>query len=109
MNNLNREGEQMSKLTFGEAMKKYAKTLKQYVPVVERVHGAHHPEFHTVRELFDSIITKTKEAKSEKPDLDNEFARLRMITDNYTVPDDVCESFEAVYNMLAELDGAYHV
>jgi iron-sulfur cluster repair protein YtfE (RIC family) len=95
-------------MTFSEAMKKYAKTLKQYVPVVDRVHGVHHPEFHTVRELFDAIITKAKESKSEKPDLGEEFARLRMLTDNYTVPDDVCESFEAVYNMLAELDSAYH-
>ena len=33
--------------------------------------------------------------------------KLREITDNYTVPGDVCESYEAVYNMLAELDKAY--
>ena len=35
------------------------------------------------------------------------FVKLREITDNYTVPGDVCESYEAVYNMLAELDKAY--
>lgn len=39
--------------------------------------------------------------------LDNEFKQLREITDNYTVPGDVCESYEAVYNMLSELDDAY--
>jgi len=33
---------------------------------------------------------------------------LRETTNNYTVPDDVCESYEAVYNMLSELDKAYH-
>jgi regulator of cell morphogenesis and NO signaling len=45
----------------------------------------------------------------EKPELESEFAELRKITSNYTVPEDVCESYEAVYDMLAELDKAYHV
>ena len=45
---------------------------------------------------------------SVKTDLTEEFARLRVITDHYTVPSDVCESYEAVYRMLAELDEAYH-
>lgn len=95
-------------LTFGEAKKKHFQTLKQYVPIVEKVHGGNHPEFHQVRKLFDAIIEKTKEAGSNKPELNEEFAKLREITDNYTVPGDVCESYEAVYSMLAEIDKAYH-
>ncbi|PKL62525.1 MAG: iron-sulfur cluster repair di-iron protein, ric [Methanomicrobiales archaeon HGW-Methanomicrobiales-2] len=94
-------------LTFNEAMKKHLQTLKQYVPIVARVHGGNHPEFHEVRKLFDTIATKTKDAGSNKPKLNEEFARLREITDTYTVPGDVCESYEAVYSMLAELDRAY--
>ena len=97
----------MSK-SFNEAKKAYFKTLEMYVPIVARVHGKSHPEFHKVRELFDEIIKKTKEAGTEKPELSNEFAKLREITNNYTVPGDVCESYEAVYNMLAETDKAYH-
>lgn len=96
------------KLTFNEAKKKYFQTLKKYVPVVARVHGNNHPEFHEVRKLFDKIIEKTKEAGSKKPDLNEEFAGLREITNQYTVPGDVCESYKAVYNMLAETDQAYH-
>lgn len=92
---------------FNKAKEKHFKTLEQYVPIVARVHGGSHPEFHEVRNLFDSIIRKTKEAESEKPEIGGEFSRLREITNNYTVPDDVCESYEAVYNMLAELDKAY--
>ncbi len=95
------------KLTFNDAKEKNFKTLELYVPIVARVHGDSHPEFHEVRKLFDIINEKTKEAGSEKPNLDEEFAKLREITDNYTVPDDVCESYEAVYNMLAEVDRAY--
>jgi len=98
----------MGNLTFNEAKKKHFQTLKQYVPIVARVHGDKHPEFHVVRELFDAIVGKTKEAGSKKPELNEEFARLREITGNYTVPGDVCESYEAVYSMLAELDRAYH-
>ncbi|MGI6499190.1 MAG: iron-sulfur cluster repair di-iron protein, ric [Oscillospiraceae bacterium] len=83
------------------------KTLKQYVPIVARVHGQNHPEFHEVHKLFDAINQKVKEAGSKRPELNEEFARLREVTNDYTVPDDVCESYEAVYNMLAELDKAY--
>ncbi len=92
---------------FNEAKKSNLKKLELFVPVVARVHGVTHPEFHDVRKLFDEINVKIKEARLEKPDLDNEFKQLRKITDNYTVPGDVCESYEAVYNMLAELDKAY--
>lgn len=92
---------------FNEVTQRNLKKLKLFVPVVARVHGGTHPEFHDVRKLFDEINAKIKEVGSEKPELDNEFKQLREITDNYTVPSDVCESYEAVYNMLAELDGAY--
>ena len=80
-------------------------TLVQYVPVVQRVHGAHHPEFHEVRAVFNTIHAKTKETKTA--DLNEEFAQLRKITDNYVIPGDVCESYEAVYDMLKALDEAY--
>ncbi len=96
----------MSK-TFNEVKKTLFPTLERFVPVVARVHGEHHPEFHEVHKLFDSINEKIKEAGLEKPELNDEFIKLREITSNYTVPGDVCESYEAVYNMLAEVDEAY--
>lgn len=99
----------MSKqLTFNEVRERHFKTLEQYVPVVARVHGGSHPEFHEVRKLFEMINEKIKEAGSERPELNEEFTKLREITNNYTVPVDVCESYEAVYKMLRELDEAYH-
>ena len=52
--------------------------------VVSRVHGDKHPEFHEVHHLFDTINAKTKEAGSNKPDLNEEFAKLRDITQDYT-------------------------
>ena len=93
---------------FNVVTKKLFRTLQQYVPIVARVHGTSHPEFHEVRNVFDTIVEKTKQAGSNTPQLNEEFVKLREITSNYKVPGDVCESYEAVYNMLAEIDKAYH-
>ena len=92
---------------FNEAVEANLGRLEQYVPVVARVHGGSHPEFHNVKRVFDEVSVKIKNLGSEKPDLEKEFKELREITDNYTVPSDVCESYEAVYNMLEEVDRAY--
>lgn len=93
------------KSSFINTVEELMPTLIQYVPVVQRVHGAHHPEFHQVRIVFDAISTKLKH--SNPLDLNEEFAQLRSITNNYAIPDDVCESYEAVYDMLKALDVAY--
>lgn len=84
------------------------KILEQYVPIVDRVHGETHPVFHQVRSLFEAINSKIKEAGSVTPELTVEFAKLREITGNYVIPEDVCEAYEAVYRMLGELDKAYN-
>ncbi len=94
--------------SYNKAKERNLKTLEQYVPIVDRVHGSSHPEFHDVRRLFEEINLKVNKTGADTPELDTEFKQLREITDNYSVPDDVCESYEAVYNMLAELDEAYY-
>ncbi len=94
-------------MAFSEAKKQYFKTLQQYVPIVSRVHGGTHPEFIEVHAVFKKMEEKMKDAKKDQVELEEEFAALRRITTNYTVPSDVCESYEAVYKMLEELDTAY--
>lgn len=94
----------MTKQAFTEAAAKHMETLKMYVPIVARVHGKEHPEFHEVHKLFGAI---EKKMEAEAPELTEEFEGLRKATDDYTVPVDVCESYEAVYKMLAEMDRAY--
>lgn len=95
-------------LSFHQVKAEHLKTLEQYLPIIARVHGKSHPEFYEVQKIFDIINKKIQEAGAEKPELDNEFQKLREITANYTVPEDVCESYAAVYKMLAALDEAYH-
>lgn len=92
---------------FSEAKERNLKRLEQFIPIVERVHGESHPEFYDVRKLFDQINIKIKESGLEKPEIDNELKQLREVTNNYTVPSNVCESYESVYNMLADVDKAY--
>lgn len=97
------------KQAFNAIKVKHLKMLNQYVPVVARVHGKTHPEFHDVHTLFNALSKKVQESGTKVPELNEEFVKLREITSNYTVPTDVCESYEAVYNMLAELDKAYYI
>ncbi|TAH65971.1 MAG: iron-sulfur cluster repair di-iron protein, ric, partial [Anaerolineaceae bacterium] len=72
--------------TFNEVKVRNLKTLQQYVPIVDRVHGPNHPEFHDVRRVFEEITQKVIKAGADRPELTNEFKQLREITDNYTVP-----------------------
>lgn len=95
-------------IKFNELKEKYLEKLELYVPVVARVHGETHPEFYNVHEVYNRISEKIKEAGSQIPDLHDEFKELRSITDNYKIPNDTCESYEAVYNMLSELDASYN-
>lgn len=93
---------------FNELKADHLEKLKLYVPVVARVHGNDHPEFHDVHEAYNRLMEKMENEGAEKPTLDEEFEDLRRITSNYTIPDDTCESYEAVYNMLSDLDKAYN-
>lgn len=47
-----------NQVIFNTAKEKHLEKLSQYVPVVSRVHGGSHPEFHKVREVFEKIAEK---------------------------------------------------
>jgi regulator of cell morphogenesis and NO signaling len=94
----------INNLIFNEVKEKYFKRLEQYVPLVARVHGKHHPEFYEVEKVFNEIKEKLNQTDF---DLTSEFKKLREITTNYEVPGDVCETYAAVYGMLEELDKTY--
>lgn len=96
----------MTQLTFQQAKEKHFDKLAQFTPIVNRVHGSNHPEFNQVFDLWNLIQDKSE--RTHNPDLSDEFKQLRQVTNDYTVPHDVCESYEAVYQMLAEVDQAYH-
>ena len=90
-------------------MKDLYKTLEEelqmIVPVVERVHGKEHPEFYDVKKLYDSLH---ENIDNEDFDFEGLFAELQKITDNYTVPGNVCKKKKKVYVSLEELNKQYN-
>lgn len=74
------------------------KNLNKILPVVERVHSDHHPELHQVAALYSEL----KQNPSREV-----FDKLRDVTKNYTLPEDACQAYTKVYNMLEELDKAF--
>ncbi len=95
-------------VTFNEALEETFETLDLYTTAITRAHGKNHPEAFEVREIFESMNEKVKASGTKKPDLDEAFKQLRKITDHYTVPDDVCETYAGVYHMLLEAEEAYY-
>ena len=94
--------------TFNEVVEENFSKLDLYTNAITRAHGKNHPEAFEVRELFEAMNAKVKETGTNKPDLDAEFTQLRNVTDNYTIPGDVCETYAGTYNMLSEADKLYH-
>ena len=92
---------------FKKLRKKHFKTLKQYVPIVARVHGQSHPEFYEVERIFNIISKKTGGFFYKKADLEDEFMELRQVSQDYALHEGASETYEAVYRMLHELDRGY--
>src|SRR5690554_2484681 len=99
--NLKKEGKKMNKKEFKKLENKYMDKLKKFVPIVNKVHGKDHPEFNKVKTEFDLMVEKIT---NENYKIIEQFDHLKMITNNYQVPEDTCESYEMVYQMLKELD-----
>lgn len=96
-----------NKETFNKVAEKHSEKLNLFTTAITRAHGESHPEAFDVRELYENIVSKIKAAGASQLDVSEEFTELRRVTDNYTVPGDVCPTYEEVYQMLAELDQAY--
>lgn len=71
-------------------------------PVVEKVHGALHPELTEVRELTESLA-----AAKDPAEIEGYYATLRKVTSDYAIPDGVCEGFESAYRALEESEQAW--
>jgi regulator of cell morphogenesis and NO signaling len=74
-------------------------TAAELAPLIERVHGAHHPELTRVRELTEQINASTDAGATA-----HLFRELRAVTDDYTVPSDGCEAFAGTYAALRSAD-----
>lgn len=95
-------------MTFSEITKEYFPLLAQYTPILARVHGSEHPELAEVRDTFQQMNEKLHKQSTNQVDITTEFEQLRTITNNYAVPSDGCETYEATYTMLQKTHEAYY-
>lgn len=75
--------------------------LDLYTKAITKAHGQHHPEVFKVRAIYKEIQNKINH---HQYDLTNEFSQLRIITNDYFIPNDVCGTFKATYEMLKAFD-----
>lgn len=81
-------------------------TAAELAPLIERVHGANHPELTRVRELTEQI-TAASDSDGHTAQTAELFRELRAVTDDYTVPSDGCEAFAGTYAALRSADPAH--
>lgn len=93
--------------TINDYLNERAEKLDLFTTAITRAHGKNHPEAFDVRSIYEQISEKMTQAGDRRPDLDTEFSTLREITNHYTIPNDVCETYAGVYNMLSEADAIY--
>ena len=84
-------------------MNDHLSTALRFTPIIERVHGAHHPELTRVRELTQQVSQT-----SDPEETANLFWELRSVTRDYALPEDACEAFTATYSSLEAADQAFH-
>src|SRR5699024_9799223 len=70
----------------------------ELTPIIERVHGANHPELTRVRELTSALSGADEARRTEL------FEELRTATQNYALPADACAAFTATYAALERAD-----
>lgn len=75
--------------------------LDLYTKAITKAHGEHHPEVFDVRRLYQDIQEK---GQHQDWDLREDFRKLRAVTNNYTIPDDACETMAKTYHLLEEFD-----
>lgn len=87
---------------YREKNKDLFEKLDFYLPTVKKVHGKDHEEIFEVDKIYNSIKENLDNSNREK--LEGDFINLRKITNDYTIPQGTCETYEAVYKMLNKLD-----
>ncbi|WP_311488248.1 iron-sulfur cluster repair di-iron protein, ric [uncultured Helcococcus sp.] len=87
---------------YREKNKDLFEKLDFYLPTVKKVHGKDHEEIFEVDKMYNSIKENLDNSNHEK--LEDDFINLRKITNDYTIPQDTCETYEAVYKILNKLD-----
>lgn len=77
----------------------HLESAAEYTALIERVHGENHPELTRVREITESLQENDDPVRTREL-----FGELRRVTNDYAIPEDVCETFESTYRSLERAD-----
>lgn len=86
-----------------KSVQKSFKTLNMFLPRVQKVHGAEHPELMEVGQVTGELqITLENGMNIGRTTVLLE--KLRSLTKNYTIPSDACPAYINAYKALSQID-----
>lgn len=74
--------------------------LNKVLPTVVRVHGSEHPELKEVKVVYEELVTALEQKADPKPTM----AKLKALTNDFTLPTDACDAYRKVYQAFKELE-----
>lgn len=86
-----------------KSIQKSFKTLHMFLPRVQKIHGAEHPELMEVEQVTDDLQAVLEDGM----DTDRTTAllkKLRSLTRNYAIPSDACPAYKNAYKALSQID-----
>lgn len=92
---------------FTDFLTDHAEQLDMGTLAITRAHGTHHPEVFEIRKCYETIRDRVALADGAQPQIGEELARIRDLTNGYMIPDDACPTLAATYRMLEEAHRIY--
>lgn len=92
---------------FTEFLNKNREPLQVYTKAITRAHGKNHPEVFEVHRLYTELDQMMANNGSQA-DIEVQMAKMKELTHNYHIPSDVCPTFKATYETLAQADQLFH-
>ncbi|MTB69525.1 iron-sulfur cluster repair di-iron protein, ric [Streptococcus uberis] len=84
-----------------EFFEKNDEMLDLYTNAITKAHGKNHPEVFEVRRSYQAIQAKMQQ---NQLDLAPEFGQIRLLTNDYAIPNDACPTLTKTYQILEEFD-----
>lgn len=86
-----------------KSVQKSFKTLNMFLPKVQKIHGAKHPELMEVKQVTDELQAVFEDGM-DTGRATALLEKLRSLTRNYAIPSDACPAYKNAYKALSQID-----
>ncbi|WP_283608371.1 hypothetical protein [Faecalispora anaeroviscerum] len=86
-----------------KSVQKSFKTLNMFLPRVQKIHGAKHPELMKVEQITDELQAVLEDGM-DTGRTTALLEKLRNLTRNYAIPSDACPAYKNAYKALSQID-----